>query len=117
MRREYYKARAYAEQFLRLAESVRDPALLLSAHQILAIALYPLGELLAARAHFEQGLTWHDPQQPSPNSVSCLSHLMSVLWHLGYPDQALRRVREALAVARQLSLPFSVGFALHFTTQ
>jgi len=116
MQREYHKARAHAEQGLRLTENVHDPALLLLVHQTLAISLYPLGELLAARAHFEQGLTWHNPQQPSPASVSCLSHLTIVLWTLGYPDQALRRVQEALALARQLSLPFWVGFALLFTT-
>src|SRR5262249_9772519 len=46
MQREYHKARAHAEQGLRLTENVHDPALLLLVHQTLAISLYPLGELL-----------------------------------------------------------------------
>ncbi len=113
--REYRKAQVQAEQLLHLAENVHDPALLISGHTTLAIALYYLGELPAARAHFEQGLAWHNPQQPFPDSVDCLSHLAEVLWDLGYPDQALGRIHEALAVAQQLSLPFFVGFALLFT--
>ncbi|MCZ6547073.1 MAG: hypothetical protein O6837_03010 [Deltaproteobacteria bacterium] len=34
------------------------------------------------------------------------------LWLLGYPDQALKRVQEALTLAQGLSHPFSLAFAL-----
>jgi adenylate cyclase len=34
------------------------------------------------------------------------------LWALGYPDQALKRSREALALAQELSHPFTLAFAL-----
>jgi predicted ATPase len=34
------------------------------------------------------------------------------LWSLGYPDQALRRSREALTLAQELSQPFSLAFVL-----
>jgi hypothetical protein len=34
------------------------------------------------------------------------------LWHLGYPDQALKRSHEALTLAQELSHPFSLAFAL-----
>src|SRR5207245_7261395 len=36
------------------------------------------------------------------------------LWFLGYPDQARRRIDEALALARELSQPYSLAFALFF---
>ncbi len=36
------------------------------------------------------------------------------LWSLGYPEQALQRSHEALALAQELSHPFSLGFALRF---
>jgi predicted ATPase len=114
--REYHKARAQTEQLLRLAENVQDPTLLISGHTALALALFYLGELPAARTHFEQGLSQHDPQQPFPGSVDCLAQLAHVLWELGYPEKALEKAREALAVARQLSLPFYVGYALFFTS-
>jgi predicted ATPase len=38
-----------------------------------------------------------------------------ILWHLGYPDQALRRSHEALALAQELAHPFSLGWALNFS--
>ena len=34
------------------------------------------------------------------------------MWALGYPDQALKRVRESLTLAQELSHPFSLAFAL-----
>ena len=36
------------------------------------------------------------------------------LWCLGYPDQALKRIREALSLAQELSHPFSLAQALNF---
>jgi predicted ATPase len=38
----------------------------------------------------------------------------SVLWLLGYPDQALQRGREALILAQELAHPISVAFASYF---
>jgi len=35
-----------------------------------------------------------------------------VLWYLGYPDQAVARIQEALILARELSHPFSLAHAL-----
>src|SRR5262249_44238800 len=34
------------------------------------------------------------------------------LWHLGYPDQALKRIDEALELARAVAHAFSLAFAL-----
>jgi predicted ATPase len=36
------------------------------------------------------------------------------LWCLGYPDQALRRSREALTLAQELAHPFSLAYAICF---
>jgi tetratricopeptide (TPR) repeat protein len=36
------------------------------------------------------------------------------LWNLGYSDQALKRIQEALALAQDLSHPNSLAFALSF---
>jgi predicted ATPase len=49
----------------------------------------------------------HDP------GVLCLSYAARVLWLLGYPDQALKRSHEVLALAQQLSHPHSLVFALY----
>ena len=44
----------------------------------------------------------------------CLATLARALWALGYPDDAVRRLREALSLARELSHPFSLAFAVYF---
>jgi predicted ATPase len=43
-----------------------------------------------------------------------LSYTTWALWYLGYPDQALHRLQETLALAQELSHPHSVAFALNF---
>jgi predicted ATPase len=40
------------------------------------------------------------------------SYAAEALWQLGYPDQALERSHEAIALARELSHPFSLAVAL-----
>ncbi len=116
VRGEQTIARELGEKLLRLAENAQDQALLRTGHTTLGIALNYLGEAPAACAHFQQGLAGRNPQRPSPSGISCLAQLAHVLWRLGYPDQAISRAHEALVEARQLSLPFWVGYAMHFTT-
>jgi predicted ATPase len=38
------------------------------------------------------------------------------LWFLGYPDQSLARVSEALALAQDLAQPYSIAFAHYMTS-
>lgn len=45
--------------------------------------------------------TGHDP------GVCCRNYSAEMLWLRGYPDQALARSREALALAERVSHPFS----------
>ena len=48
------------------------------------------------------------------HGVAALSHGAWTLWQLGQPERALARAREAVALARTLAQPFSLGFALFF---
>jgi predicted ATPase len=112
-------ARELAEQLLRLAKEQDDPALLLQAH----IALVPTpqfqGDLPAAREHFEQALALYDTQRHGSLvsvfgldlGVFALSHGASILWLLGYPDQARKQAREGLTLAQELVHPHSVAWA------
>src|SRR5262249_22633080 len=100
-------------------QSVQDRYLLSLAHRALAWTLYYLGELTSARPHLEQGIAQYDPQtHPRPTvhtadpQVNCLSYAAETLLHLGYPDQALKRSQEALALAEGLSNPFNLTIAL-----
>jgi predicted ATPase len=121
-RAEYKRGRELGEQCLTLARSVHDPALLLEAHAILGITLLWLGELALAQEHVEQSLSLYNPQQHRglavlygfDPGVFCLSLAADVLWLLGYPNQALQRSHEALALAQGLSHPVSLALALNF---
>src|SRR5262249_55984565 len=118
MRGEYETARELGEKSLTLGQSVQDTALLLRAHCTLGTTLLWLGEFAPARACLEQGIALYDPQQHrshaflygSDSGTACLSELSMVLWCLGYPDQALKRSHAALALAGELSHPFSLAY-------
>jgi predicted ATPase len=111
------------EQLLDLAERLQEPALLLEAHHELWANLSALGDLPSAWSHIEQGFLLYDPhkhrQQASrygghDPGVCCGYHAAEVLWLLGYPDQALRRSLDSLSLARQLSHPSTMSFALNW---
>ncbi|MBI3301025.1 MAG: AAA family ATPase, partial [Deltaproteobacteria bacterium] len=119
-RAELQTAHELAEQLLRLAQSVQAPVLLLWAHWALGATLYFLGELAPAREHLEQSVALYDPQRHrsygfvQDPGVGCLSYMAQVLWLLGYPDLALKRTHEALALAQRLSHPHILAYAFSF---
>jgi predicted ATPase len=68
----------------------------------------------------------YDPQQhhalafrygnADPGAV-CLAFAGLTLWMLGYPDQALERMNEALTLAQNLEHPFTLArVGLYYTT-
>jgi predicted ATPase len=117
-------ARELAEQCFTLAQHLQDPILLQEAHQKLGATLFYLGELASAHTHLEQGIALYDPHQGHAQflsggadpGVACLSWAAWTLWLLGYPDRSLRRMDEALTLARALSDAYSLGFALYFAS-
>ena len=124
VRGELKVGRELGGQLLRLAQRVQDRALLLEAHHELWANLSALGELTAARTHTEQGFVLYDPHQHKHHAflygghdpgVCSGYHAAEVLWLLGYPDHALRRSRESLALARELSHPSTMANVLFFT--
>ncbi|MEE8302239.1 MAG: hypothetical protein V3S24_07375, partial [Candidatus Tectomicrobia bacterium] len=121
-RAELRRARELGEQCLDLAQRQKDSVFLHEAHLTIGSTLFILGEYVAACAHLEQGLALYDRQQSRSRGFSssndpgvvCLSRLAWSLWMLGYPEQALRRSHEALALAQDLNHPYSLGFALQY---
>jgi hypothetical protein len=120
---ESQKARELGEQLLSLAERTQDTALLLQAHHALGPTYLVTGDGISGRAHLEQGIALYDPQQHRAHTflygghdpgVCCLSHAAWNLWMLGYPEQALRRGQEALALAREFSHPTTLAHAQLF---
>ena len=123
-RGELQKARELGQQLLSLAQSAQDPALLLEAHHTLWANLYHIGELSSVLTHTERGVELYNPEQHRQHAflygghdpgVCGLRHAAMTLWLLGYPDQALRKSQDALALAQKLSHPYSLAFALYYS--
>jgi predicted ATPase len=104
---------------LGLAQHTEDPALAVVAHYALGVTWFFLGALPAARTHLEEGIARYTPDQ-SRAPVFRMGHDPGIgsrafaamtLGLLGYPAQALARVHEALALAHELSHPYSLAFA------
>ena len=115
------KACELAEQCFSVAQQMQDQVLRQDSHRMLGMTLLFLGKPILARTHLEQGIALYDPQQNHSRTfrvgmdagVACLSWLAWTLWLLGYPDQALTRMYEALALAQESSHPYSLAFAMH----
>jgi predicted ATPase len=107
-----------------LASNLQVPSLTLMAHHAMGWDLLCSGRFASAREHLEQGIALYNPQQDNPHisgvsqdpGVCFLVRTAWTLWSLGYPDQALARSREGLALAQELSHPFSLTFALSNVT-
>jgi predicted ATPase len=121
MRGHLRRAHELAKQLLQLALSKQELPLLLYARQCIGITSFYMGELVSAREHLEIAISLYDPERSQlafrfgvDAGVGCLSFAAWTLWQLGYPDQALKRGNEVLALARARSHPFDLGFAESF---
>jgi predicted ATPase len=124
VRAEHRTARELDEQLLGLADRARDPGLLVAAHFALGITSTLLGEPATARQQLDQAVALYEPERHRSHAfiygqdtgVVSLSWAAVALWHLGYPDQALKRSEDALALARTVAHPYSLAFALTLAT-
>lgn len=124
LRGELRKGLETSRQLLSLAESIQDDGAILEAHAIVGPMLMYLGEFNAAVEHFERTLALYDPvkhgdhaliygQDPAVASYVCLA---TTLWHLGYFDRSYKALQDGLALAKQLSHKYTLGFAYGFAS-
>jgi predicted ATPase len=123
VRAEHEQARELGEETLKLAEETGDPLIVAVSHWYLGFILFSLGEYSLAHAHLEQTIQAYEPQRDhnalvflrgGDAGVSALAYDACCLWCLGYPDQALARSQEVLALARALDHAFSLADVLCF---
>jgi predicted ATPase len=118
VRAQLHTARELGETLLRLAQRADDPALAVIAHYALGWTWFCLGALPAARQHLEEGIARYTPdQRRAPMfrmgqdlGVACRVYVAWTFWLLGYPEQALTHTHDALALAHELSHPYSLAF-------
>jgi predicted ATPase/class 3 adenylate cyclase len=125
-RAEYQEARTLADRLVHLAESMGDAEHLGGSHYAgVGYSLFNLGELATARAALEHAIALYDPdrhghlafQYGRDPGEGALDLLAIVLWVMGYPDQALERSAQALALAQRLKHPTTLGSALGYAAQ
>ncbi|MCR4405553.1 MAG: AAA family ATPase [Anaerolineae bacterium] len=123
VRAEHQRARELAEEALSLAQQTEDPLLVAVGHWYLGFILFCLGEYTTALGHLEQVIAFYNPEQHHRSFVvlrgsdvgpSALAYAACCSWCLGYPNQALNRSQEALALARELGHPFSLADVLFY---
>jgi class 3 adenylate cyclase/predicted ATPase len=120
---EHGKAHELAHQCRRIAEAVNDTDLLMLAHQAMGVTLTNLGQFESALSELDQAIETYNGEKHAPLAfaygqdpgVACRSQAAFCLWFLGLPEQALKRNDEALALARELSHPYSLAVALGYS--
>ena len=113
-----------AEEFLSRSQGLSDPVRLMVAHRMMGSSLLTIGDFQSSANHFEETIkiSRSRGKQPlynlymvEPQAASLLL-LSWDLWFLGYPDQSLSRVSEALALAQDLGHPYTIAFAHYMTS-
>jgi predicted ATPase len=118
------EALGMADEFLSRSQALSDPILVMVAHRVMGSTLLTVGEFKSSRQHFEEAIALSISKQKGalynlymvePQAASLLL-LSWDLWFLGYPDQSLSRVSEALDLARELGHPYTIAFAHYMTS-
>jgi predicted ATPase len=101
-----------------------DSVLLMVAHRVMGSTLLTTGDFRSSANHFEEAIRLSVSKEKPvlynlymvEPQVASLLLLSWDLWFMGYPDQSLSRVSEALALAQELRHPYSVAFAHYMTS-
>jgi len=89
---------------------------------LLGTSLFHLGQLAASCEQIEQAvMSYYSPSHPAlalfagPDvSVFCRAYLSHLLWQFGHDEQAVAKSDESIALAREVSHPFTLGIALDY---
>jgi serine/threonine protein kinase/tetratricopeptide (TPR) repeat protein len=106
-----------------LAERLNDPGMRMEALFMPGVTMFYRGQFAAARSYHESALAAYDDRERTKfwsaysghnAGVTHRCYLALCLWHLGYPDQALKLDRETCELARTIGHAFSLGHAVDF---
>jgi tetratricopeptide (TPR) repeat protein len=118
--REY---RRRADELMVMAQQSGRPAFLMAAHHLVGVSSEFLGDMVEASRVLDRGRELHEPAQHLTYTAmygldpGMIARAMSSrpMWVLGYPDGALARALETLALARSQRQPMTLAFALLVT--
>jgi class 3 adenylate cyclase/predicted ATPase len=115
-------ARELAARFLALGEKQGAAVPLMIGHRTMASTLAFTGDLVDAKAHYNEALALYRPAEHrrlmtrfgQDLRVTCLAFRSMASWLLGYPDAALNDAECALMEARQIEHAATLMFTLNF---
>jgi class 3 adenylate cyclase/tetratricopeptide (TPR) repeat protein len=120
---DYAPAIAAGERLLEAASHDDDEAHLVEAHHSLWPTLVSMGQPAKALPHTERGIVLYDPAHHASfirlygghdPGTCCRYYRALAQWLLGYPDQALASIQDALRLADTLKHPLSSTITLWF---
>jgi predicted ATPase len=114
--------RELAARFLVLGEKEGTAVPLIVGHRTMGSTLALMGDLVQARAHYNEALALYRPAEHrrlmtrfgQDLRVTCLGFRSMALWLLGYPETALEDADDALKEARQIEHAATLMFTLNF---
>lgn len=121
LRVELDTARRLADELLATALPWNDPGLVMEAHWAIGCTSLFRGEFVRGHEHFGKASALLDPERCRQNArftgqsvaATLPAHWCWVLWHLGYPDQALQVGQDGVSSASGVADPFSHAFAAY----
>jgi serine phosphatase RsbU (regulator of sigma subunit) len=113
-----------ADEAMALGERFNDPGILMEALFLKGLTRLYRGDFAGARECCTRGIAEFDDRERTAfwagvigedAGVTHRCYLALALWHLGFPDQALKLNDETVELARAINQPFSLEYALHHT--
>ena len=111
-----------AREGMTLAERFDDPGIWMEALFLVGVTLFYQGDFVGALSQYRKALSRYDDRERTrlwasrvgeDAGITHRCYLALALWHLGYPEQALRASRETRELARSIGHPFSLAYAQH----
>ncbi len=120
VREELQLCNKMGSEAINLVEPLGVAGLQMEALFIPALTSFYLGDFTNSLKCCEQGFALYDEatakrfsQHTGQNvGVTLQCYWALSLWHLGYPEQAMNRIEQAIALGRAIKHPFSLAYAL-----
>jgi predicted ATPase len=109
---------------MEFARPLDDPGAMMEAFYVAGQTMLYQADFVGARDSFVTAIAEFDVPERIKFWAAQTSHfaglnircnLAVALWHLGYPDQALKASQEVCQLAREIGHPFSLAYCLHHT--
>jgi DNA-binding SARP family transcriptional activator/tetratricopeptide (TPR) repeat protein/energy-coupling factor transporter ATP-binding protein EcfA2 len=120
---KYDQAKQIGLEALELAEETKDPLLIVEGHWLLSVLNFCLADYVKARGHLDKVSAFYDPHEHHAvlielrgvdAGLSAMAYDACCLQTMGYPDQALKKSQDAIALAKSFDHSFTLADVLCF---